>query len=506
MLTKTEPETTTAAPGADNTPQTGRVVGPNDSYEVADLGLARQGRDEIRLAEHEMPGLIALRERYGDQKPLAGAKVAGSLHMTVQTAVLIETLMDLGADVRWASCNIFSTQDTAAAAAVVGRDGTPDDPKGAAVFAWKGETLEEYWSCTERALRWPDGSGPDLLVDDGGDATLLIHKGAEFEGAGSVPAFDEAAEPEEWRVVLETLRTEMKRRPGRWTEMAKHIKGVSEETTTGVHRLYQMAEAGALLFPAINVNDSVTKSKFDNIYGCRHSLPDGLARATDVMLGGKVAVVCGYGEVGKGCSQALRGQGCRVIITEIDPICALQAAMEGHEVKQLDDMIDTADIFITATGNFNIVTADHMARMKDKAIVGNIGHFDNEIDMAGLKKVPGIKRVNIKPQFDEWVFPDGHSVLILAEGRLLNLGCATGHPSFVMSASFTNQVLAQLELWQNVNKYDRQVYRLPKELDEEVARLHLEHLGVDLTELTQEQSDYLGIPVEGPYKPEYYRY
>ncbi len=506
MLTKTDPDTTTAAPGADNTPQTGRVVGANDSYEVADLGLARQGRDEIRLAEHEMPGLIALRERYGDQKPLAGAKVTGSLHMTVQTAVLIETLVDLGADVRWASCNIFSTQDTAAAAAVVGRDGTPEDPKGVAVFAWKGETLEEYWSCTERALRWPDGSGPDLLVDDGGDATLLIHKGAEFEGAGSVPAFDEASEPEEWRVVLETLRTEMERRPGRWTEMVQHIKGVSEETTTGVHRLYQMAEAGTLLFPAINVNDSVTKSKFDNIYGCRHSLIDGLARATDVMLGGKVAVVCGYGEVGKGCAHALRGQGCRVIVTEIDPICALQAAMEGYQVRKLEDTIPTADIFITTTGNFNIVMADHMARMKDKAIVGNIGHFDNEIDMAGLAKVPGIKRVNIKPQYDEWVFPDGHSVLILAEGRLLNLGCATGHPSFVMSASFTNQVLAQLELWQNVNKYDRQVYRLQKELDEEVARLHLEHLGVDLTKLTQEQSDYLGIPVEGPYKPEYYRY
>ena len=494
------------AQAAENTSQSGRVVGPDDSFEVADLGLARQGRDEIRLAEHEMPGLIALRDRYGDQQPLAGAKVAGSLHMTVQTAVLIETLMDLGADVRWASCNIFSTQDTAAAAVVVGRDGTPDQPKGAPVFAWKGETLEEYWSCTERMLRWPDGSGPDLLVDDGGDATLLIHKGVEFEGAGAVPAFNEETDSEEWCVVLDTLRIEMERRPGRWAEMAKHVKGVSEETTTGVHRLYQMAEAGKLLFPAINVNDSVTKSKFDNIYGCRHSLLDGLARATDVMLGGKVAVVCGYGEVGKGCAQALRGQGCRVIVTEIDPICALQAAMEGYEVRQLEDTIDTADIFITTTGNFNIVMADHMARMKDKAIVGNIGHFDNEIDMAGLKKVPGIKHVNIKPQFDEWVFPDGHSVLILAEGRLLNLGCATGHPSFVMSASFTNQVLAQLELWQNPNTYDRQVYRLPKALDEEVARLHLDHLGVDLTTLTAEQSDYLGIPIEGPYKPEFYRY
>ncbi len=505
MLTKTEPDTSKAVQPTTDA-HTGRTVGPNDSFEVADLGLAQQGRNEIRLAEHEMPGLVALRDRYKDQQPLAGAKIVGSLHMTVQTAVLIETLMDLGADLRWASCNIFSTQDTAAAAVVVGRDGTPDDPRGAAVFAWKGETLEEYWSCTERALRWPDGSGPDLLVDDGGDATLLIHRGAEFEGAGSVPAYDEATEPEEWRVILETLRTEMGRRPGRWTEVAKHLKGVSEETTTGVHRLYQMAEAGTLLFPAINVNDSVTKSKFDNIYGCRHSLIDGLARATDVMLGGKVAVVCGYGEVGKGCAQALRGQGCRVIVTEIDPICALQAAMEGYEVRKLEDTIHTADIFITTTGNFNIVTGDHMARMKDKAIVGNIGHFDNEIDMAGLAKVPGIKRVNIKPQYDEWVFPDGHSVLILAEGRLLNLGCATGHPSFVMSASFANQVLAQLELWQNANKYDRQVYRLPKELDEEVARLHLDHLGVDLTILTQEQSDYLGIPVEGPYKPEYYRY
>ena len=487
-------------------PSATRAVGADNSYEVADLALARQGREEIRLAEHEMPGLVSLRERYRDEQPLAGAKVCGSLHMTVQTAVLIETLMDLGADVRWVSCNIFSTQDTAAAAVVVGREGTPDDPKGTAVFAWKGETLKEYWSCTERALRWPDGSGPDLLVDDGGDATLLVHKGAEFEAAGTVPVFDPETEPEEWSVVLDTLRTEMERRPGRWTAVAKNIRGVSEETTTGVHRLYQMAEAGSLLFPAINVNDSVSKSKFDNIYGCRHSLPDGLARATDVMLGGKVAVICGYGEVGKGCAQALRGQGCRVIVTEIDPICALQAAMEGYEVKRLEEGVEKADIFVTATGNFNIITAEHMAVMKDKAIVGNIGHFDNEIDMAGLKKIPGIKRVNIKPQYDEWVFPDGHSVLILAEGRLLNLGCATGHPSFVMSASFTNQVLAQLELWKNPGKYKRQVYRLPKELDEEVARLHLEHLGVNLTELTKEQSDYLGIPIEGPYKPEFYRY
>ena len=506
MLTTTDPDTTQTSPQTDGSTSTGRAVGPNDSYEVADLSLAVQGRKEIRLAEHEMPGLMALRERYGDKKPLAGAKVAGSLHMTVQTAVLIETLMDLGADVRWASCNIFSTQDTAAAAAAVGRGGTPEDPKGAAVFAWKGETLPEYWSCAERALRWPDRSGPDLLVDDGGDATLLLHKGAQFESAGAVPAFDADNEPEEWGVILDTLRAELERRPGRWTATAKTMRGVSEETTTGVHRLYQMAEAGELLFPAINVNDSVTKSKFDNVYGCRHSLPDGLARATDVMLGGKVAVVAGYGEVGKGCAQALRGQGCRVIITEIDPICALQAAMEGYEVKTLDEVVESADIFITTTGNFMIVTADQMARMKDKAIVGNIGHFDNEIDMAGLKKYPGIKRVNIKPQYDEWIFPDGHSVLILAEGRLLNLGCATGHPSFVMSASFTNQVLAQLELWQNSDKYEKQVYMLPKALDEEVARLHLDHLGVQLTRLTPEQVDYIGVPVDGPYKPDYYRY
>ena len=505
MLTTTEPNAADAVK-SDAPPSTGRVVGPNDSYEVADLGLAKQGREEIRLAEHEMPGLMSLRERHGKEQPLAGAKITGSLHMTVQTAVLIETLMDLGADVRWASCNIFSTQDTAAAAIAVGRGGTPDDPKGTAVFAWKGETLEEYWSCTERALRWPDGSGPHLLVDDGGDATLLLHKGAEFEAAGSIPDFDPTSEPEEWGVILATLRSEMQLRPGRWTAAVKDIGGVSEETTTGVHRLYQMAEDGELLFPAINVNDSVTKSKFDNIYGCRHSLPDGLARATDVMLGGKVAVVCGFGEVGKGCAQALRGQGCRVIVTEIDPICALQAAMEGYEVTTLDDVVDTADIFVTATGNFDIITADHMARMKDKAIVGNIGHFDNEIDMAGLKKFPGIKTVNIKPQYDEWVFPDGHSVLILAEGRLLNLGCATGHPSFVMSASFTNQVLAQIELWTNDGKYENKVYMLPKELDEEVARLHLSHLGVRLTTLTRKQSDYLGIPVEGPYKPDYYRY
>jgi adenosylhomocysteinase len=478
-------------------------------YKVADLALAEWGRKEIRLAEQEMPGLMALRERYGKTKPLAGARVMGSLHMTIQTAVLIETLAELGADVRWVSCNIFSTQDHAAAAVVVGRpetQGTPENPRGIPVYAWKGETLDEYWWCTTEALVWPDGSGPTLIVDDGGDATLFVHKAYEFEKAGKVPAFDEANEPEEWGVILEAARRELKAHPGRWTKVAKGIRGVSEETTTGVHRLYEMKNAGTLLFPAINVNDSVTKSKFDNIYGCRHSLPDGLARATDVMLGGKVAVVFGYGEVGKGCAQALRGQGCRVVITEIDPICALQAAMEGYEVTTIDEVIETADIFITATGNFNILTVEHMARMKDKAIVGNIGHFDNEIDMAGLKKVPGIKKVNIKPQYDEWQFPDGHSVLVLAEGRLLNLGCATGHPSFVMSASFTNQVLAQLELHKNAETIGLQVLMLPKKLDEEVARLHLEKLGVKLTKLSEEQAKYIGVPVDGPYKPEHYRY
>ncbi|MGC4121950.1 MAG: adenosylhomocysteinase [Myxococcales bacterium] len=475
-------------------------------FKVHDLSLATLGRAEIRLAEQEMPGLMALRAKYGSKKPLKGAKVMGSLHMTTQTAVLIETLVDLGADVRWVSCNIFSTQDTAAAAVVVGRNGTIENPKGTPVFAWKGETLEEYWWCTEQALMWPDGSGPNLLVDDGGDATLLIHKGVEFEKAGKVPAFNAKAEPEEWGVILELLRAEQQSHPGRWTKVAKAIKGVSEETTTGVHRLYQMQEKGELLFPAINVNDSVTKSKFDNIYGCRHSLIDGLNRATDVMLGGKVAVVFGYGEVGKGCAQALRGQGCRVIVTEIDPICALQAVMEGFEVKPVEDYVSEADVFVTATGNKNVLTVDHMKKMKDKAIVGNIGHFDNEIDMAGLKKVKGIKHVNIKPQYDEWVFPDGHSILVLAEGRLLNLGCATGHPSFVMSSSFTNQMLAQLELWQRNDQYKREVYMLPKRLDEEVARLHLEKLGVKLTVLTKEQADYIGVPVEGPYKPGHYRY
>jgi adenosylhomocysteinase len=475
-------------------------------FKVADLNLSESGRKEIRLAEHEMPGLMALRERYASSKPFADLKIMGSLHMTVQTAVLIETLVQLGADVRWVSCNIFSTQDAAAAAVVVGPNGTPDDPQGIPVFAWKGESLEQYWECTSEALEWPDGSSPDQIVDDGGDATMLLQKGAEFEKAGKVPDFDPDEDAEEWGVFLELVRREQLRRPKRWTEACTNLKGVSEETTTGVLRLYQMHEKGTLQFPAINVNDSVTKSKFDNTYGCRHSLPDGLARATDVMLGGKVAVICGYGQVGKGCAEALRGQGSRVIVTEIDPICALQAAMDGYEVNTLEAVVGSADIFITTTGNFDIITADHMAQMKHQAIVGNIGHFDNEIDMAGLAKVKGIKKINIKPQYDEWVFPDGHSVLILAEGRLLNLGCATGHPSFVMSASFTNQVLAQLELHQNPDKYENQVYVLPKALDEEVARLHLDQLGVKLTQLTDKQSDYLGIPKNGPYKPENYRY
>jgi adenosylhomocysteinase len=485
------------------------VKAGREPFKVADLGLAEFGRKEIRLAEQEMPGLMALRARYKAQQPLAGAKVMGSLHMTVQTAVLIETLVDLGADVRWVSCNIFSTQDHAAAAVVVGRPetgGTLESPRGTPVFAWKGETLEEYWWCTSEALMWPDGSGPSLIVDDGGDATLLVHKGAEFEKAGRVPQFDAQNDPEEWGVILDFLRKDLAGNPQRWSKVALGIRGVSEETTTGVHRLYEMMKAGTLLFPAINVNDSVTKSKFDNIYGCRHSVVDGLNRATDVMLGGKVAVVCGFGEVGKGCAQALRGQGARVIVTEIDPICALQAAMEGYEVNTLDNVIERADIFITATGNLNIITAEHMARMKDKAIVGNIGHFDNEIDMAGLKKLKGVERINIKPQYDEFRFPDGHSVMVLAEGRLMNLGCATGHPSFVMSASFSNQVIAQVELHTNNSNYEKKVYILPKHLDEEVARLHLDHLGVKLTKLTTEQAKYIGVAPQGPYKPEHYRY
>ena len=475
-------------------------------FKVADLSLAEWGRKEIRLAEHEMPGLMSLRKRLGASQPLRGARIMGSLHMTVQTAVLIETLTALGAEVRWCSCNIFSTQDHAAAAVAVGPGGTPDDPSGIAVFAWKGESLEEYWWCTREAMRWPDGGGPNLIVDDGGDATLLIHKGLEFERARAVPEYRRGQDPEEWGVILDLLRLQQKEEFGVYARMAPAIRGVSEETTTGVHRLYQMERAGSLLFPAINVNDSVTKSKFDNIYGCRHSLPDGLARATDVMLGGKVAVVMGFGEVCKGCAAALRGQGSRVIITEIDPICALQAAMEGFQVTTLDEVVETADIFITATGSFDIITVDHMKRMKDKAIVGNIGHFDNEIDMAGLKRLAGIEKINIKPQYDEWRFPDGHSVLVLAEGRLLNLGCATGHPSFVMSASFTNQVLAQLELHKNAEQYGKTVTMLPKVLDEEVARLHLDHLGVKLTKLSKDQADYIGVPLDGPYKPDHYRY
>jgi adenosylhomocysteinase len=475
-------------------------------FKVADLSLAEWGRKEMRLAEIEMPGLMALRREYKGKHPLKGAKIMGSLHMTIQTAVLIETLVDLGADVRWVSCNIFSTQDHAAAAVAVGPTGTLEKPAGTPVFAWKGETLEEYWWCTEQALTWPDGSGPNLILDDGGDATLLVHRGAEYEKAGKIPAFDSDNEPEEWGIILDLLRAESVIHPGRFTKMLAGIRGVSEETTTGVHRLYEMQEAGTLAFPAINVNDAVTKSKFDNLYGCRHSIIDGLNRATDVMLAGKIVVVCGYGDVGKGCAAALKGQGARVVVTEIDPICALQAALEGFQVTTLDDIIETADIIITATGNKDIITVKDMSRMKDKAIIGNIGHFDNEIDMAGLKKVEGMKRINIKPQYDEFLLPNGRSILILAEGRLLNLGCATGHPSFVMSASFTNQVLAQIELHTAADKYEKKVYTLPKHLDEKVARLHLDKLGVKLTELRADQASYIGVPLDGPYKPNHYRY
>ena len=474
-------------------------------YKVADLGLAEFGRDEIRLAEHEMPGLMAMRAEYGAKQPLKGARITGSLHMTVQTAVLIETLVALGADVRWASCNIFSTQDHAAAAVVVGPNGTVDNPQGVPVYAWKGETLPEYWWCTEQVLIWPDGKGPNMILDDGGDATLLVHKGTEFEAAGVVPSAD-ADTSEEYAVVLETLRRSLQEDPQRWTNIGKGIKGVTEETTTGVHRLYEMMRQGALLFPAINVNDSVTKSKFDNKYGCRHSLVDGINRATDTLIGGKVAVVCGYGDVGKGSADSLRGQGARVIITEIDPICALQAAMDGYQVARLEDVIDTADIFITATGCYDVIKVDDMAKMKHQAIVGNIGHFDNEIDMAGLQQTPGMKRKTIKPQVDEWTFPDGHSIIMLSEGRLMNLGNATGHPSFVMSNSFTNQVLAQIELFTKLDEYPLGVYTLPKHLDEMVARLHLDALGVRLTELTKPQAEYLGVDVAGPYKPDHYRY
>jgi adenosylhomocysteinase len=474
-------------------------------FKVADLSLAEFGRNEIRLAQHEMPGLMALREEFGGLKPLANARVTGSLHMTVQTAVLIETLVALGAQVRWASCNIFSTQDHAAAAVVVGPDGTPDDPRGVAVFAWKGETLGEYWWCTEQALTWPDGNGPNMLLDDGGDATLLVHRGAEFEASGLVPVASDD-DPEEWRVILGVLRDSMTIDPLKWTKIAGQILGVTEETTTGVHRLYEMAREGTLRFPAINVNDSVTKSKFDNKYGVRHSLVDGINRATDTLIGGKVAVVCGYGDVGKGCAESLRGQRARVIITEIDPICALQAAMDGYQVSRLEDVVETADIFVTATGNLRIITAEHMTRMKHQAIVGNIGHFDNEIDMAGLGRLPGIRRNTIKPQVDEWIFPDGHSIIVLSEGRLLNLGNATGHPSFVMSSSFTNQVLAQIELFTRTDQYPLGVHVLSKQLDERVARLHLDALGIRLTELSKEQATYIGVPVEGPYKPDHYRY
>ncbi len=476
-----------------------------EPYKVADISLAGFGRKEIQLAEHEMPGLMAVRAEYAEAQPLRGARITGSLHMTIQTAVLIETLTALGAQVRWASCNIFSTQDHAAAAVAVGPDGTLDDPKGIPVFAWKGETLEEYWWCTEQALTWPDDEAPNMILDDGGDATLFVHKGADYERAGAVPSPSED-DSEEWRVILDRLRNSLADHPGKWTRAAQAIKGVTEETTTGVHRLYEMAKAGTLRFPAINVNDSVTKSKFDNKYGCRHSLVDGINRGTDVLIGGKVALVCGYGDVGKGCAESLRGQGARVIITEIDPICALQAAMDGYQVATLDDILPHVDIFVTATGNKDIITADHMSRMKHQAIVGNIGHFDNEIDMAGLAAIPGIKRINVKPQVDEWVFPDGHTIIVLSEGRLLNLGNATGHPSFVMSNSFTNQVMAQIEIFTKTDEYPLGVYTLPKHLDEKVARLHLDALGVKLTTLTKEQADYIGVPVEGPYKPDHYRY
>ncbi|GAA4883008.1 MULTISPECIES: adenosylhomocysteinase [Saccharopolyspora] len=473
-------------------------------FAVKDLALAEAGRHQIRLAEHEMPGLMATREEYAAAKPLKGARIAGSLHMTVQTAVLIETLVDLGAEVRWVSCNIFSTQDEAAAAVVVGPKGTPDKPAGVSVFAWKGETLEDYWWCTEQLFQFGD-QAPNMILDDGGDATLLVHKGVEFEAAGAVPQPTDE-DPDEYKVILETLRKSLSVDGQRFTRIAGEIKGVTEETTTGVHRLYELAKTGDLLFPAINVNDSVTKSKFDNKYGCRHSLVDGINRATDVLIGGKVAVIAGYGDVGKGSAESLRGQGARVIVTEVDPICALQAAMDGYQVATIEDVIDQADIFITTTGNFNIITADHMARMKHQAIVGNIGHFDNEIDMAGLEKTPGIKKQEIKPQVHEFTFADGHSIIVLSEGRLLNLGNATGHPSFVMSNSFTNQTIAQIELFTKPGEYDKQVYVLPKHLDEKVARLHLDALGVKLTKLTKEQAEYIGVDVNGPYKPEHYRY
>ncbi|MEI7646769.1 MAG: adenosylhomocysteinase [Actinomycetes bacterium] len=474
-------------------------------FKVADLSLADFGRNEIRLAEHEMPGLMAMRSEFGKDKPLTGARIMGSLHMTVQTAVLIETLVELGADVRWVSCNIFSTQDHAAAAVVVGPNGTVDAPAGVPVYAWKGETLEEYWDCTEKALLWPDGAGPNMILDDGGDATLLVHKGKEFEEANFVPQAG-PEDSEEYAVILALLAKTLQETPNRWTAVAAGIKGVTEETTTGVHRLYEMFRDGKLLFPAINVNDSVTKSKFDNKYGCRHSLIDGINRATDVLIGGKVALVAGYGDVGKGCAESLRGQGARVIVTEVDPICALQAAMDGYQVARIEDVIGIVDIFVTATGCYDVITAEHMSLMKHQAIVGNIGHFDNEIDMAGLYALPNVKRNTIKPQVDEFTFPDGHSIIILSEGRLLNLGNATGHPSFVMSNSFTNQVLAQIEIFVRTEQYPVGVYTLPKHLDEKVARLHLGALGVELTELNKKQAEYLGVHIEGPYKSDHYRY
>jgi adenosylhomocysteinase len=476
-----------------------------EDFKVKDLTLADFGRKEIELAEVEMPGLMALRTEYKGKRPLAGARITGSLHMTIQTAVLIETLVELGAKVRWASCNIFSTQDHAAAAVAVGPNGTQKKPKGVPVFAWKGETLEEYWWCTEQALLWPDGKGPNMLLDDGGDATMMVHYGTQYEAAGKVPS-PKKNDQEDWVELLKSLKRSLESDPTRWTEIGKAVKGVTEETTTGVHRLYEMQRKGELLFPAINVNDSVTKSKFDNLYGCRHSLVDGIMRATDVMISGKVAVVCGYGDVGKGCAKSLAGQAARVVVTEIDPICALQACMDGYQVARIEDVVATADIFITATGNKNVITVEHMAKMKNNAIVGNIGHFDNEIDMMTLARTKGVKRVNIKPQVDRWVFSDGHGILILAEGRLLNLGCATGHPSFVMSNSFSNQVIAQIELFTNTAKYDKAVYVLPKHLDEKVARLHLANLGARLTELTPDQASYIGVPAEGPYKAGHYRY
>jgi len=477
----------------------------NHDFKVANLSLAGFGRKEIQLAENEMPGLMALRAEFYDSQPLAGARIAGSLHMTIQTAVLIETLTALGADVRWVSCNIFSTQDHAAAAVAVGPEGTVDDPRGVPVFAWKGESLEEYWWATEQLFHWPDGGGPTLILDDGGDATMLVHKGLEYEKAGAIPDPTDD-DSEEWTVFLERLKSMAVGHPDFWAPIASGLRGVSEETTTGVHRLYQMREAGTLLFPAINVNDAVTKSKFDNLYGCRHSLVDGINRGVDVMIGGKVALIAGYGDVGKGCAASLRGQGARVVVAEVDPICALQAAMEGFEVNTIENMLGVADIFVTCTGNKDIISAEHMGRMKHQAIVGNIGHFDNEIDMAGLLRMSDVQRVTVKPQVDEFVFPDGHSVIVLSEGRLLNLGNATGHPSFVMSCSFTNQVLAQIELHANAEQYGTDVITLPKQLDEKVARLHLDSLGVKLTELSDDQADYIGVPVNGPYKPDHYRY